>query len=272
MKIKQNTFKAALKSGQPQIGLWAGLANNTAAELVAAVGYDWLLIDGEHAPNTVDSVLAQLQAIAPYQAQGISHPVVRAVEGTPANIKQLLDLGAQTLLIPMVNTVEQAQTIVQSMWYPPKGIRGVGSALARASCWNQVDNYLHDADEQMCLLLQIETLEGVKNLDAIAALDGVDGIFIGPADLSAAMGHRGNPAHPKVQAAIENAFKVIKSHGKAAGILYANEEGAKRFIDMGFDFVAVGVDTSLLVKSTQSLLAKFKHTTAPATAAKDSVY
>src|SRR5699024_7647253 len=138
--------------------------------------------------------------------------------------------------------------------YTPKGIRGVGSALARASRWNKVDDYLNQADDEMCLLLQIETLEGVKNLDAIASLEGVDGIFIGPADLSASMGHRGNPSHPEVQAAIEKALKIIKSHGKAAGSLYANEAGAKGFIEMGFNFVAVVDDTSILVKSCQALL------------------
>lgn len=273
MQLKQNRFKAALKSGEPQIGLWAGLANSYTTELLASIGYDWLLLDGEHAPNTLSTLLAQLQAVAPYETQGISHPIVRAVEGSPANLKQLLDIGAQTVLVPMVNTVEQAQTLVKSMCYPPKGIRGVGSALARASCWNQVDNYLHEADEQMCLLLQIETLEGVANLDAIAALDGVDGIFIGPADLSAAMGHRGNPSHPDVQQAIEKALQSIKAHGKAAGILYANEEGAKRFIEMGFDFVAVGVDTSLLVKASQNLLGKFKdQSNTPSATNADSIY
>ena len=272
MKFRKNAFKAALKSGEPQIGLWVGLANGYTAEMVASIGYDWLLLDGEHAPNNVSTLLNQLQAISPYEREGISHPVIRPLEGSPAVIKQLLDLGAKTLLIPMVETKEQAETYVKSMWYPPKGIRGVGSALARASRWNQVDDYLNQADDEMCLLLQIETLEGVKNLDAIASLEGVDGIFIGPADLSASMGHRGNPSHPEVQAAIEKALKIIKSHGKAAGILYANEEGAKRFIEMGFNFVAVGVDTSILVKSCQALLDKFK---APNGAKKDdsnSVY
>lgn len=258
MKFKKNTFKAALKSEKPQIGLWVGLANSYTAEMIASIGYDWLLLDGEHAPNNVLTLLSQLQAIAPYEREGVSHPVIRPLEGSPAIIKQLLDLGVKTLLIPMVETKEQAETYVKSMWYPPKGIRGVGSALARASRWNQVDDYLNHADDEMCLLLQIETLEGVKNLDEIAGLEGVDGIFIGPADLSASMGHRGNPSHPEVQMVIEEALKVIKAHGKAAGILYANEERAKDYIKMGYNFVAVGVDTSILVKSCQTLLGKFK--------------
>ena len=258
MQLRQNKFKEALKKDQLQLGLWLGMANPYTAEISATIGYDWLLLDGEHAPNTLESMLSQLQAIAPYESEGISHPVVRPPIGDRALIKQLLDIGAQTLLIPMVETVEQAKELVQAMHYPPKGVRGVGSALARSSRWNQVGNYLQQADQEMCLLLQIETVKGLENLDAIAALEGVDGIFIGPADLSASMGHLGNPGHPEVQAAIESSFKIIKSHNKAAGILHENEAEAKRFIDMGFNFVAVGVDTSLFVNSCQKRLQAFK--------------
>ncbi len=258
MKLQKNTFKAALKRGETQIGLWAGLANPYSTEILASIGYDWLLLDGEHAPNDLSSLLSQLQAIAPYQQAGISHPIIRPPVGRPEIIKQLLDLGAQTLLIPMVETKTQAEELVQSMWYPPKGIRGVGSALARASRWNQVEEYLHHADDEMCLLLQVENVVGLNNLEEIVSLEGVDGIFIGPADLSASMGHRGNPTHPEVEAAIASALKTIKSYGKAAGILYANEAGAKKFIEMGFDFVAVGVDTTLLVNAGKQLLSKFK--------------
>lgn len=258
MKLKKNRFKAAIQAGQTQIGLWAGLASPYSTEILATIGYDWLLIDGEHAPNDLQSLLGQLQAIAPYENFGISHPIIRPAVGRPEIIKQLLDLGAQTLLIPMVESKEQAEELVKSMWYPPKGIRGVGSALARASRWNQLDDYLNQADDEMCLLLQVENLAGLANLKEIVALDGVDGIFIGPADLSASMGHRGNPTHPDVQEAIQSALKTIKAHGKAAGILYANEAGAKSFIEMGFDFVAVGVDTSLLVNASKNLLTKFK--------------
>lgn len=269
-KLKKNHFKAALTRGETQIGLWAGLANAYSTEILASIGYDWLLLDAEHAPNDLQSLLGQLQAIAPYEYEGISHPIIRPAVGRPEIIKQLLDLGAQTLLIPMVETEAQAQELAQSMWYPPKGIRGVGSALARASRWNQVDQYLHQADDEMCLLLQVENLAGLQNLDAIVSTEGVDGIFIGPADLSASMGHRGNPTHPEVQAAIASALATIKSHGKAAGILYANEAGAKQFIEMGFDFVAVGVDTSLLVNASKNLLTKFK--AIETTTDKNSVY
>jgi 4-hydroxy-2-oxoheptanedioate aldolase len=186
-------------------------------------------------------------------------------------IKQLLDIGAQTLLVPMVDSAAQAAELVRAMRYPPSGIRGVGSALARASRWNSVPGYLDQADEQMCLLVQIENLDGLAALDAIAATEGVDGVFIGPADLSAAMGHRGNPGHPEVQAAIEDAIARIRRAGKAAGILSADETLARRYLELGCAFVAVGVDTSLLMKSLQALAGRFKGTPAPQSSA-GSVY
>ncbi|QZD73328.1 4-hydroxy-2-oxoheptanedioate aldolase [Pseudomonas sp. 3-2] len=249
-----NTFKARLKSGEPQIGLWLGLANSYCAELAANAGFDWLLIDGEHAPNDLRSLLAQLQAIAGYQSQ----PVIRPVVGDAALIKQVLDIGAQTLLVPMVESAEQARELVRAVTYPPKGIRGVGSALARASRWNSVPGYLDKADDEICLLVQIENKQGLENLDAIAEVEGVDGVFIGPADLSAAMGHRGNPGHPDVQAAIEDAIARVRKAGKAAGILSADEKLARRYLELGATFVAVGVDTTVLMRGLQSLIGRFK--------------
>lgn len=174
MQMKTNTFKAALKSGErAQIGLWLGLADPICAEICAGAGFDWVLIDGEHAPNDVRSILAQLQAVAPHPV----HPIVRPVSGDVQLIKQLLDIGAQTLLVPMVETAEQAKLLVSAMRYPPAGIRGVGAALARASQWNRVTDYLHLANDQMCLLVQVETRLGLDNLDAIARVEGVDGVF-----------------------------------------------------------------------------------------------
>ncbi|WP_455922800.1 4-hydroxy-2-oxoheptanedioate aldolase [Pseudomonas putida] len=255
-----NTFKQRLRSGQAQIGLWLGLANPYCAELAANAGFDWLLIDGEHAPNDLRSLLGQLQAVAPYASQ----PVIRPVIGDTALIKQVLDIGVQTLLVPMVESAEQASELVRATRYPPFGARGVGSALARASRWNTVPGYLDQADEQMCLLVQIENREGLANLDAIAAVEGVDGVFIGPADLSAAMGHRGNPGHPEVQAAIENAIVRIQQAGKAAGILSADEKLARRYLELGAAFVAVGVDTTVLMRGLQGLAATFKDTQPPA--------
>ncbi|AGI23671.1 2,4-dihydroxyhept-2-ene-1,7-dioic acid aldolase [Pseudomonas sp. ATCC 13867] len=254
MHVPINDFKARLKSGEAQIGLWLGLADPYCAELAANAGFDWLLIDGEHAPNDLRSLLGQLQAVAPYP----SHPIIRPVLGDTALIKQLLDIGAQTLLVPMVESAEQAAELVRAMRYPPSGIRGVGSALARASRWNSIPGYLDKADEQMCLLVQIENLEGLANLDAIVAVEGVDGVFIGPADLSAAMGHRGNPGHPEVQAVIDDAIVRIQRAGRAAGILSADERLARHYLELGARFVAVGVDTNLLMRALRDLAERFK--------------
>jgi 4-hydroxy-2-oxoheptanedioate aldolase len=255
MEIKKNKFKAALKTGErAQIGLWLGLTDPICAEICAGAGFDWVLIDGEHAPNDVRSTLAQLQAVAPYP----SHPIVRPVTGEVNLIKQLLDIGAQTLLVPMVESAEQARLLVSAMRYPPAGIRGVGAALARAAQWNRVSNYVHEANDQMCLLVQVETRAGLENLDAIAAVDGVDGVFIGPADLSAALGHLGKPSHPDVQQAIEGAIVRIRASGRAAGILATEESQARRYLSLGCTFVAVGLDGNLLMRSTQELASKFK--------------
>lgn len=261
MQMPVNTFKRRLHSGEAQIGLWLGLADAYCAELAANAGFDWLLIDGEHAPNDLRGMLGQLQAVAPYASQ----PVIRPVIGDAALIKQVLDIGAQTLLVPMVESADQARELVKAIHYPPRGIRGVGSALARASRWNSIPGYLDKADEQMCLLVQIENREGLANLDAIASVDGVDGVFIGPADLSASMGHRGNPGHPEVQAAIEDAIARIQKAGKAAGILSADQTLAKRYIELGAAFVAVGVDTTVLMRGLQTLAATFKDAPAPTT-------
>ena len=254
MQTKTNTFKAALKSGErAQIGLWVGLTDPICAEICAGAGFDWLLIDGEHAPNDVRSILAQLQAVAPYP----SHPIVRPVSGDVQLIKQLLDIGAQTLLVPMVESAEQAKLLVAAMRYPPSGIRGVGAALARASQWNRITNYVHDANDEMCLLVQVETRAGLENLDAIAAVEGVDGVFIGPADLSAALGHLGKPGHPDVQQVIEDAIRRIRTSGRAAGILTTDEEQARRYLSLGCTFVAVGLDTNLLMRASGELARKF---------------
>src|ERR1700694_336044 len=193
-----NVFKHALQNGRPQIGLWVGLADAYVAELLATTGFDWLLIDAEHAPNDSRSVLRQLQAIAPYPV----HAIVRPVHGSVELIKRYLDLGVQTVLIPMVETAEQAALMVAATRYPPRGIRGVGSALARSSRWNQIDNYLQRCDDEMCGIVQIESVKAWDNLAAIAAVEGVDGVFFGPADLSASMELIGKPNDPAVQATI----------------------------------------------------------------------
>ena len=249
-----NGFKAALAAGKPQIGCWLALANAYTTEIVATAGFDWLLIDGEHAPNDLRSILAQLQVLATYP----SHPVVRLVEGRTDLVKQALDIGAQSLLIPMIETAEQAAAMVAATRYPPAGIRGVGSAIARASRWNQDTDYLHEADAGICLLLQVESQRGLDNLDAIAATDGVDGVFFGPADLSASMGFRGKPGAPEVLKALAEGIARVLATGKAPGILHTDPVFAKRYLELGATFVAVGVDASLLAKSSRELAASFR--------------
>ena len=253
MQIPQNRFLAALREKRPQIGLWIGLADPNAAEAMAAVGFDWLVLDGEHAPNDPRTVLAQLRAVAPYPV----HPVVRPVQGDVALIKQYLDVGAQTLLVPMIDTPEQAARMVRAMRYPPEGIRGMGAALARASRWNQVDDYVQRADEQMCLLVQAETVAAMARLADIARVEGVDGVFFGPADLSASMGLRGQTGHPDVQRAILDGIDTVRAAGKAPGVLTADRTLAQRYLDAGALFVAVGADTTLLVQAARALAGAF---------------
>lgn len=250
MKTPHNPFKQALKDSKQQYGFWLGLCNPLSAELCGYTGYDWLLIDGEHAPNDLNAILAQLQAIAATPA----HPVVRLADGNPTTIKQVLDIGAQTLLIPMVETAEQAHELVRATTYPPQGFRGVGTALARAAHWNMVDGYFADVDKEFCLLIQIESVTALENLDDILTVDGVDGVFIGPADLAATMGHLGNPAHPDVKAAVEKATRKIRAAGKAAGTLATNKATAQHYESVGVQFVALGVDTLLLAQGARGLL------------------
>lgn len=250
----KNSFKTALLQKQPQIGLWLVLANAYTAEICAGAGFDWLLIDGEHSPNSIPLILQQLQAVAPYPAA----PVVRVPWNDTVLIKQVLDLGAQNLLVPMVQNAEEAARAVAATRYPPAGVRGVGSAGARASRWNRIPDYLHRANDEVCVLVQLETPEALQNLEAIAAVEGVDGIFIGPADLSASMGHIGNPGHPEVQAAIDDAIKRILKAGKAPGILHSDTSLCQHWLDLGAVFVAVGLDGALLARSAERLVANFK--------------
>jgi 4-hydroxy-2-oxoheptanedioate aldolase len=245
-----NPFKRALREGRILIGMWLALANPYTAEICATSGFDWLLIDGEHAPNDVRTILAQLQALAPYPVS----PVVRAVTGDTALIKQLLDIGAQTLLIPMVESAEQARQLVAAARYPPRGVRGIGASISRASRWQAIPEYLAaTGDEEICLLVQVESKAGIDNLEAIAGVDGVDGVFLGPSDLSASYGHRGNPGHPEIVAAIEGAIAAIVAAGKAAGILTADERLARRYIELGATFVAVGAEVTLLANAARAL-------------------
>lgn len=267
MHTPANAFKQAIASPGVQIGLWLGLGDPYTAELCATAGFDWLLIDGEHGPNDLRSMLAALQAVAPYPSQ----PVVRVPVGDTALIKQVLEIGATTLLVPMVESAEEARALVAATRYPPRGVRGVGSGLARSSRWSAQARYLHEADDSICLLVQVETAAALAQLDAIAAVDGVDGVFIGPADLSASMGHLGNPGHADVRTAIDAGLARILAAGKAPGILAVDEALARHYIGLGARFVAVGVDATMLARATRDLAARFKaNSPVPPTAARGS--
>ena len=255
MTMPPNTFKQQLLAGRPQTGIWLGLANAYTTEIAATAGFDWLLLDAEHAPNNVSSLLAQLQALAAYG----SHPVVRPPTGDAVLIKRYLDIGVQNLLIPMVETAEQAAELVAATRYPPRGTRGVGHVLARASRWGQAEDYLARADDEICLILQVESPQALANLEAITAVEGVDGIFIGPADLSASMGHLGDADHPDVKAAINDAITKIRAAGRAAGIVTVDEEAARRYLAAGCTFVGVGIDTLLYANALRALAARFRH-------------
>ncbi|PAU75261.1 4-hydroxy-2-oxoheptanedioate aldolase [Halomonas salipaludis] len=259
MELPVNRFKQALANGRSQIGLWCAMADAYGTEIGAAADFDWLLIDAEHGPNDVRSILAQLQAVAPYA----THPVVRPVNGDADTLKPLLDAGVQTLLVPMVESADQARAIVAATRYPPHGRRGVGAGLARASRWGRVPDYVHCCHEQLCVLLQVESRTGLEHLDDIATIDGVDGVFIGAADLAADLGYLGQPDHPQVNAAVLDAFQRIQAAGKPAGSLTVNEALAHEHLAAGCRFLAVGVDAALLARATDALLRRFKYPDPP---------
>jgi len=251
--IPPNSFKAALREGRQTIGLWTALCSNITAEIIAGSGFDWVVIDTEHGPNEVPAVLSQLQAMA----RGTAEPVVRAAWNDAVLIKRILDVGARTLLIPYVQNAEEAQRAVASTRYPPAGFRGVAGA-PRANLFGRVPNYHIHAHEEICVLVQVETRTALDNMQAIASVEGVDGVFIGPGDLSAALGHLGNAGHPDVRAAIADAFTRGRTIGKAVGILTADPEEANRYLDQGYTFVGVGSDVGILAKGAEKLAAQFK--------------
>ncbi|MGB7543879.1 MAG: HpcH/HpaI aldolase/citrate lyase family protein [Burkholderiales bacterium] len=253
MDLPVNAFKRALKAGKPQIGLWCSLSSHYAIELVAGSGFDWLLIDTEHSPNDLESVLTQLQAAAPYP----THPVVRVPWNDMVTIKRFLDIGAQSILIPYVQNAEEAKHAVACTRYPPAGVRGVAGGT-RATRFGRVKDYARRAAEEICVLVQVENQAGLDNLEKIAAVEGVDGVFIGPADLHASLGYPGETANPKVMPIIDDAIRRIRKAGKAPGILTTVEADARRWLDCGGQFVAVGVDTGVLARETEKLAAKFK--------------
>lgn len=253
MPVPVNRFKRALAERRLQIGLWSQLTSSIAAEAVGRAGFDWLVIDTEHAPNELPAVLTQLQALAVTDTA----PVVRLAWNDLVLAKRALDIGAQTLLVPFIESEEDARRAVAHTRYPPQGVRGVATNH-RANHFGRIADYLSTAAEQICVLAQIESRAGMDNLTAIAGVEGVDGIFVGPNDLAAGLGHLGQPSHPDVQAAIAAIHERATAVGKPTGILTPVEAEARRYIEMGFTFVAVGSDLGLLTRGAEALAAKFR--------------
>lgn len=248
-----NRFKDALATGETQIGLWQTLGSATTVELCAAAGFDWLLLDAEHGPYSVPALAAQLQAMNGSR----SHPIVRLPATDPTSIRQVLDIGAMTILAPFVESAAQAAAIVAATRYAPEGIRGLAAGQIRATRWGRDTTYIDEANRQICVLVQIESRAGLDAVDAIAAVEGVDGIFVGPADLAASLGYRGEPEHPAVRAAIDHVVDRVRAAGKAAGLLTLNEALARDHIARGCTFVAVGTDATLLVRGVDALAERF---------------
>jgi 4-hydroxy-2-oxoheptanedioate aldolase len=256
MPVPANPFKQALHERKTQIGLWLALANAYTAEIAAQAGFDWLVIDGEHAPNDTRSILSQLQAIASSR----SHAVVRLPADETWMIKQALDIGAQTLLVPMVESVDQARRIVSATRYAPAGTRGIGAALARASHFNAIGDYIATAADELCVIVQVETRAGVAAIEALAAVDGIDGIFVGPSDLAADMGYPGNSGHPEVRRAVIEALRRIRDLGKPSGILSSDPAMLEQCFDLGVTFIAVGSDIGVFTAGLSALRRKYDGT------------
>ena len=248
-----NKFKQRLQSGDEMLGLWFGLANNIAAEVCAQSGFDWLLIDSEHSPLSDKDILSCLQAVAPYEI----NPLVRPVSGDKNVLKRLCDVGVQTFLVPMIDDAKQAAAVVSAVRYPPSGTRGLGTSMARAARWNMTPDYFTRANDEMCVILQIETKVGLKNLKKIAKVEGVDAVFIGPSDLGAALGYPGKPSHPEVVNAVSEAIKDIRTCGKPAGVLAVTSELVEVYKKAGASFIGVGSDCGVLAKGVQRLYENF---------------
>ena len=253
MKAPCNDFKRRLAAGEVLNGFWLSLASPVASEALSLAGFDWLLFDGEHSPVDVAGVQPLLQAAA----TGTASAVVRPAWNDKVLIKRLLDIGAQTLLVPFVQSAEEAAAAVLASRYPPHGVRG-GAGATRASRYGQTEDYFAVANREICVLVQVETGEALGRLEEIAAVDGVDGVFIGPSDLAASMGHLGRPGHPEVQAALKDAAARIAATGKAPGILATNAADARRYVDWGYRFVAAGVDIGVLMAGAKAMLAEVR--------------
>ena len=252
--MPRNKFRAGIETGKTQYGVWLGIPDQSAAEIMAGAGFDWLLVDHEHGAFELRDVMTHLQAMAAYDVA----PIVRPVDGNPALLKKLCDIGAQSFIVPMIDTAEQAAKVVSAVRYPPEGTRGMGTSLARAARWNAVPGYVGKANDEMLVIVQAETVTAIDNLEAIANTPGIDGVFIGPSDLSASMGYVGNVSHPDVVDTVSNALRTIRAADKYAGLLCLDESMVAQFEECGANFVGVGVDTLLLGNAARRLAASFK--------------
>jgi 2-keto-3-deoxy-L-rhamnonate aldolase RhmA len=260
-----NPFRQALATGRPLIGIWSMLNSTNAVEGIAWSGFDWLLIDGEHSPVTLADAMAHMRVLAATPTL----PIVRLVWNDPVLLKQYLDAGAATIMLPYVQTAAEAEAAVLAMRYPPRGQRGV-AAMHRASRYGRIKDYAEHADDSLFLIVQIETRQAMSNLDAILAVDGVDAVFFGPGDLAASMGFTGRPDHPEVTAEIDAALERVRRARKAAGLLAPNAELGERHIRSGFDFVSVANDCAMLFGAADATAARFRsvvESIAPAAAA-----
>ncbi len=251
--LPTNAFKRAIAAGEAQIGLWSSIPSNYTVEILAGAGFDWILLDTEHSPNDLESVLTQLQAAAAYETTSI----VRVPWSDQVVIKRYLDAGAQSLLVPFVSTADEARAAVSYTRYPPQGVRGVGGTT-RATRFGRVRDYARHVQQELCVLVQVETKQGLDELEAICAVDGVDGVFIGPADLHASLGYTGQTEHPDVLPVIDDAIRRIRAAGKAPGVLTPNRALARRWLDCGALFVAVGADVGILARGAEALAAEFR--------------
>lgn len=253
MKLKENTFLSGLRAKEKQLGLWVSLSSPYAAEAVAPAGFDWALLDMEHSPNELSSLLGQLQAFS----QWPTTPIVRPDWNDTVKIKRLLDLGVPGLLLPMVETIEEAEAAVAATRYPPKGVRGVAGTM-RSNHFGRVTDYYQEVENQTAVLIQLETVQAVENAAAFGKVEGVDGIFFGPADIGASMGLLGNPADPKIWEFIRPHAKTLMDMGMPVGTLVSDRKLAGELLNEGFTFVACGSDSGLLAKGADTLLAEMR--------------
>ena len=250
-----NRFKSAIKKGQQQFGIWNGIPHSYAAEICAGAGFDFVVVDAEHAPFSIDQIVIQLQAMSRYAE---CSPIVRIPNDDPVLIKRLLDAGVQNFIVPMLESADQVKHMHQALRYPPEGIRGVGTALARAAQWNRVNDYFKLANNEVCLIAQIESVKGIEALDDILNQEAGEIIFLGPADLAGSMGYLGQPGHPEVVSAVKTAIEKIVASDKAAGILTSDPALIEEYSQMGVQMIGVGLDTILLAKATQKLAENYK--------------